>query len=432
MKRCLLTVMALGLAGAGLALRARADASFETFDRRARAGESLTVVFFGASLTWGANATDQMTTSYRARMAERFQAAYPKARFRFYDAAIGGTGSQLGVFRLDRDVLRRKPDLVFLDFSANDDITTDTPETLASYESIVRRLVVEAGVPVVPVMFPFQWNVTGGTTAGMKRRDAHLAIAAAYHLPCGDAIALIIDRIKAGQTTAAAIWDTDGVHPGDLGYTLFAEAAWSAYRAGVETFQAARAPEKMLHADTYLTHARLPLAALFGAGHLPAGWQVAKPHVTSACFDMQMSRWLGDLAVATGAQPAGAADAKTAVPATNVAPLRIRFNGAMVMFFGESTTQSGAYRVSIDGQIVEHTENWKKTDVFNAGKLAQMMGNSAHLTEVIATGLDPAVEHTLELMPRLNAGQEIRIESICVAGGKATATPVNADRVAAQ
>ena len=33
-----------------------AAASFVDFARRARAGESLEVVFFGASLTWGANA----------------------------------------------------------------------------------------------------------------------------------------------------------------------------------------------------------------------------------------------------------------------------------------------------------------------------------------------------------------------------------------
>lgn len=59
---------------AALALRAPAQAqpaaSFEDFDRRARAGERLHVVFFGASLTWGANATDPNLTSFRGRMAE--------------------------------------------------------------------------------------------------------------------------------------------------------------------------------------------------------------------------------------------------------------------------------------------------------------------------------------------------------------------------
>jgi hypothetical protein len=34
------------------------EVSFARFDRRANAGERLNVVFFGCSLTWGANATD--------------------------------------------------------------------------------------------------------------------------------------------------------------------------------------------------------------------------------------------------------------------------------------------------------------------------------------------------------------------------------------
>src|SRR5438128_3337922 len=102
-----------------------ASPSFADFDRRAKAGERLNVVFFGASLTWGANATDPNLTSYRGAIARKFEAAYPKAHFHFWDAAIGGTGSQLGVFRFDRDVLSHEPDLVCLDFSANDDIYLD-------------------------------------------------------------------------------------------------------------------------------------------------------------------------------------------------------------------------------------------------------------------------------------------------------------------
>ena len=43
---------------------------FAHFDMRARKGKRLNVVFFGASLTWGANATDQGLTSYRAVVAD--------------------------------------------------------------------------------------------------------------------------------------------------------------------------------------------------------------------------------------------------------------------------------------------------------------------------------------------------------------------------
>ena len=33
---------------------------------------------------------------------------------------MGGTGSDLGVFRLQHDVLRQRPDLVFIEFAVND------------------------------------------------------------------------------------------------------------------------------------------------------------------------------------------------------------------------------------------------------------------------------------------------------------------------
>ena len=165
-----------------------------------------------------------------------------RARLKFHDAAIGGTGSQLGVFRLDRDVLAHRPDLVFLDFSANDDIYSDNPETLASYEAIVRRLVVEAACPVVQVIFPFKWDVARKTTDGMKRRDAHLAISRAYQTAVGDAIALAIARVGCGATSLDGLWPIDGVHPGDEGYVLFADAAWTAFQGAVRSGRICRAP----------------------------------------------------------------------------------------------------------------------------------------------------------------------------------------------
>ena len=99
----------------------------------------MSVVFFGGSLTWGANASDPQRTSYRALMGDYLRAKYPKTPFVFHDAAIGGTGSKLGMFRLERDVLSRKPDLVFLDFSANDDQVGTDIQTLASYEGAAAR-----------------------------------------------------------------------------------------------------------------------------------------------------------------------------------------------------------------------------------------------------------------------------------------------------
>ncbi len=391
------------LGSLALGARLHAAVGFADFDRRAKAGEQLTVVFFGASLTWGANATDPGQTSYRAQMARRFEQAYPAAHFHFRDGAIGGTGSQLGVFRLDRDVLRHSPDLVFLDFSANDDIGSSDPETLASYEAIVRRLVEEAKVPVVQVIFPFQWNIESGKLEEMPRRTAHLAIAKAYGTAVGDAIALAKQRVAAG-TALKELWPYDPVHPGDAGYALFADAAWQAFAAAVAAKQECAAPAQMLYAPTYRESARVRISSL---GALPAGWRVDHPDLTSAFFDMLMSRWLDDVSIAAWGgkdQPAVAA------------PLRVRFHGAMVMLFGESTMKTGGYHALIDGKPATRNDHGKQVELFSPGDFARTCNGNVHLVQVLATGLDPMVEHTLEIQPVAGSDQELRLESICVAG----------------
>ena len=410
----LLAAVTLFASGAGAG-----SADFGDFDHRAKSGQRLSVVFFGASLTWGANASDPLKTSYRAIIAKRLEATYPEARFKFHDAAIGGTNSQLGVFRFQRDVLRHKPDLVFLDFSANDGIMEADGEKLASYESLVRRIILDARAPVVQVVFPFKWDVQRGNTDGMKRRDAHHRIAEAYQTAIGDAISLCQQRVKSERTTLKKIWPFDGVHPGDAGYVVFADAAWQAFQKAVKGKQACAAPSKMLHADTYMTPARVCISSL---KPLPKGWKASVPNPVSAYFDMLMSRWLDDEVVASSRK--GQTD--------TVAPLKVKFRGSMVLFFGESTVKSVKYRVLIDGKVVEHqVRNGKKTltlTEFDGADLASRVKGNCHHAQLIATGLDASWEHTLEIQPLFTGAsdEELRIESICVAGGAAGVVPVSA------
>jgi lysophospholipase L1-like esterase len=414
------TLTALLLALLGLLQPASSgDASFQDFERRAKAGEALTVVFFGASLTWGANASDPQLTSYRARLAHMLEQDYPAAHFHFFDAAIGGTGSQLGAFRLERDVLARKPDLVFVDFSANDDISSPDEETLCSYEAIIRRLVDEAKLPVVQLIFPFRWNIDGGTLESMVRRTAHLAIAAAYHTGVGDVIAAIRDGVASGALTSAALWPYDGVHPGDAGYLRFAEVAYRALRTAIAEARRCVAPPAMLHAPTYLTVARVHLARL---APLPAGWRADQPHLTSAFYDMLMSRWLDDECVA-GWGHAGAGPG-TPAPDDEAPPLRLRFHGSMAMLFGESTLTTGRYRATIDGTVVRDPAAKTASDIFDPGAFARACNGNVHLVRVLACGLDAGSEHALVIQPLPEAGKagELRLESLCVAGPGAQAT----------
>ena len=107
-------------------------------------------------------------------------------------------------------------------------------------------------------------------------------------------------------------------------------------------------------------------------------------------------------------------------------PFRAQFRGSMVVFFGETTKTSGKYRVRIDGQVVRYRlpKSTETIDLFDAGEFARRIGGNGHHAQVIATGLDPARTHTLEIEPVLASGEELRLESICVAGKEAAVEPM--------
>lgn len=364
--------------------------SFSALRERLQRDERLNVVFLGGSLTWGAQATDPQLTSYRARLGARMQAEFPRARPHFWDAAIGGTTSQLAVFRLERDVLARKPGLVFLDFSVNDNPAD--PERLAAYEAIVRRLL-RAGAAVVPVILPVKKDVLPG--APERAIDgAHRSIGSAYGVPVTDVVSFVRERVARGLADPDELWCVPGdvTHPGDAAYSLYADAVWQCFEAALRQGVVSSIPVAMLHPATYTTATRVRLSSL---GRLPGGWSVGAPVRTGAAYDFLMSRWLDDVAVATVRDDH-----------SNPAPLVLRIRGETVLLFGQATTKSGHYEVQVDDRPAE---------VVHAGQTATQ-GNGPHVRIVVA-GLAPApTEHRLVIRPLLAPGDELRLESVCVAG----------------
>lgn len=398
--RFILLCLAVVAVGAQDAVPARTP-SFADLACRAEAGEALTVVFLGGSLTWGANGTDPERTSYRAHVARRLASRWPKARWNCVDAAIGGTGSRLATFRFARDVVRHKPDLVFLDHTVNDGGAGPAdPDRLASCEAVVRACVADLKVPTLYMVLA-AGDMVRADPDRQPIRLAHLAIAQAYHVPVGDAVALIADRIRSGVERHERIWDNprDGCHPGDHGYALYAEAAWGALEQAVAAQVVCAAPPAMRHADTYRTVARVPLASL----PMPAGWKVGVPSRISAWYDCLMSRWLDNLGIA-----------ERAAGADHPGAWEIRFRGATVLLFGECTVTSGKLRVLIDGRPASGCRD----GVLDCRSGA---GGTYKLDPTLATGLDQDVEHTLRLEPFDDrpGPAEWRIESICVAGAGA-------------
>lgn len=101
------------------------------FAAKANAGAPVTVVYFGGSIT--------SQNGWRPQSEELLKRLLPKAQIRAVNAAIGGTGSDLGAFRLKYDVLRHEPDLVFIEFAVNDH-SAPADRIRNAMEGIVRQI----------------------------------------------------------------------------------------------------------------------------------------------------------------------------------------------------------------------------------------------------------------------------------------------------
>src|SRR6478672_2832180 len=75
--------------------------------------DSLTIAFIGGSIT-------EAKDGWRDQTMDWFQKHYPQQNIKQINAGIGGTGSSLGVYRINEQVLQNNPDLVFIEFAVND------------------------------------------------------------------------------------------------------------------------------------------------------------------------------------------------------------------------------------------------------------------------------------------------------------------------
>lgn len=119
---------------------------------KARAGEDVTLVYLGGSITEGSAAQPQKTKCYAAVSAGLFTEKFAKDanKVHYVNAGISGTPSKLGITRLEQDVLSKTPDVVFIEFAVND---SNDRQSQIVYESLVRRLLQSETAPAVVLIF---------------------------------------------------------------------------------------------------------------------------------------------------------------------------------------------------------------------------------------------------------------------------------------
>jgi hypothetical protein len=115
--------------------------AFHLWKQRAGGDERSRIVYLGGSITHGAGASKPDQISYRALVTKWIRDQYPKTPIIETNAALSGTGSWLGAYRLAPEAIHHfgSPDLLFIEFATADDDALEA-QVVASMEGIVRQI----------------------------------------------------------------------------------------------------------------------------------------------------------------------------------------------------------------------------------------------------------------------------------------------------
>ena len=196
-------------------------------------GAEVKIGYLGGSIT--------AQPGWRPKTLAHFQKTFPEAKFSEINAAIGGTGSDLGVFRLKQDVLDKKPDLLFVEFAVNDGgaapeqitrcmegIVRQTWKALPSCDICFVYTVTESLVPpLLEGKFPRAASVMEAVAEHYGIPSIHLAMEVAALAKAGKLLwkAPLPKEKKEKSADEPLVFANDGVHPyPETGHELYLQA----------------------------------------------------------------------------------------------------------------------------------------------------------------------------------------------------------------
>ena len=269
-----------------------------------KAGGEVRIAYFGGSIT--------AQRGWRVKTLTWFQETFPKAKVVEINAAIGGTGSSLGVYRAGQDVLAHKPNLVFVEFAVNDGGAQ--PRAIwQAMEGIVRQI--WKADPTTDVCYVYTIHTRGmpkDYVKGLCPRSASAMelLADHYAIPSINVGLRIVELHEAGRLVYKAQTDpkthkrlpapagkilfaNDDCHPRDEGHDVYTQVIAKA----IESMAALGKPGKHelkapFVADNWQNARLVPLEP----GMLSAGWRKL-PH--DAGFGQRFRKYMPQLWEAT-------------------------------------------------------------------------------------------------------------------------------------
>lgn len=180
--------------------------------KKAMCGKNIIVGFLGGSITQGclSSAPD---TCYAYLVYKWWCEKFPAAKVTYINAGIGGTTSQFGVARADRDLLTKNIDFTVVEFSVNDD---DNEHFLETYEGLIRKIYSCETKPAILIVNSVRYD------NGINAQTQHIKIGKKYELPCVSMKPALYEKILDGTYKSSDI-TVDDLHPNDEGHGLMAE-----------------------------------------------------------------------------------------------------------------------------------------------------------------------------------------------------------------
>lgn len=182
---------------------------------RLREGK-LTLGFLGGSIT-----DARLSYNWTESVLRWFQQQFPFVKIVIENAAIGATGSDLATFRVQRDIIQRHCDLVFVEYAVNDNDRVLIGTAKYSREGLLRKLLVCDSCDVILVYaFLQEWyqdmmnDQLPTSIAELEELGQH------YHLSSVWMGLHGLREIQMGQMKWEE-WLPDGLHPrfrGSLSY----------------------------------------------------------------------------------------------------------------------------------------------------------------------------------------------------------------------
>ncbi len=293
---------------------------------------TLTIAYLGGSLTSGSGASNAAKSSWRAQTTEWFRGRFPHVSVNEVNAGIGGTGSDLGVYRVAADVIAHRPDLVFVEFAVNDSAMAEgrRDSVTPAMDGIVRQI--WTANPRADIVFIYTTRQTFEPfhQQGEKPPSVvlHQKVANHYRIPSIDVgAALWKEKQASGKDWAALL--PDKVHPNDEGYAIYASA--------VRDFLEAQNWTRRSSEPVKLPPSMNPNAPEHGrfieaTAHVAEGWGVEEEPV--------------------GRFP------RRLVSETSGAELKFRFKGNAIGVFWLSADDAGDVEWSVDGSPFTRRTSW--------------------------------------------------------------------------